>query len=79
MSAKIEDGHGLTLEINSILEQFQRAIKAFKLLCGNNDILNNVTPQVSWNPNKTFTHSFSNVSRLKNNSDKKSDPRLAWI
>ena len=43
---EIEGDHFLTLEIDSLLDQFQCAIKAIKLWCGDNGILNNVTPQV---------------------------------
>ena len=42
----IEGGSGLPLDINSPSEQLQLVTKAVKFLCVNNDILNNVTPQV---------------------------------
>ena len=45
-AADIEGVHGLPLESNSLLGKFQCVIKAFNFGCGNNDILNNVTPQV---------------------------------
>ena len=40
----IQGGHGPPLDSNSILEQLQRVIKAFKCWYGDNYILNNVTP-----------------------------------
>ena len=42
----IEGGRVLTLESNSLLEQLQHITKAVKLWCGDNDIINNFTPQV---------------------------------
>ena len=44
--AEIEGGRGLPLDINYLLDQFQPVINDVKLWCGDNDILNNVTPQV---------------------------------
>ena len=72
----IGGGHHLTLDINSILEQLQRVIKAVKFWCGDNEILNNATPQVfllncqacqrkgEWalKLNKKVVHRDSNVS-----------------
>ena len=46
VAAEIEGGHGLPLESNFILGQLQCVIKAVKLLCGDNDIINNATPQL---------------------------------
>ena len=43
-SVEIGGGHGLPLVSNSLLEQFQNVVKAFKFWCGDNDILNNSTP-----------------------------------
>ena len=43
---EIEGGRGLPLGSNYILEHLKRAIKAFKCLCGDNDIINKATPQV---------------------------------
>ena len=44
--AEIEGDHVLPLEINYILEQLQRIINYVKLWYADNDIINNVTPQV---------------------------------
>ena len=92
-STDIEGVHGIPLGINYILYQLQRDIKAFKLCCGDNYILDNVTPQVftpifkecqwkgewAWYQNKKVTHGVNNLSSLSNNSSKKSDPILAVI
>ena len=45
-SSEIEGGRGLPLDSNYKLGQFQHSIKSAKLLCGDNDILNNFTPQL---------------------------------
>ena len=45
-AADIEGFHGVPLGSNSILDQLQRDIKAVKFFCGDNYILDNVTPQV---------------------------------
>ena len=42
----IEGGNLLPLDINFTWEQFQPVIKSVKFWYYNNDILNNVTPQV---------------------------------
>ena len=43
---EIEGYHGLPLDSNSILELLQRVIKAVKFWCGDNDIIDNFTPQL---------------------------------
>ena len=45
-AADIEGVHGIPLGSTFILDQLQRDIKAFKLCCGDNYILDNVTPQL---------------------------------
>ena len=45
-AANIEGGHGLPLDHNYILDQLQLVIKAVKFWCGDNHIINNVTPQL---------------------------------
>ena len=45
-ATEIEGGHGLPLDSNSLLDQLQCVIKAVKCWCGDNEILNNATPQV---------------------------------
>ena len=44
--ACIEGVHGLRLDSKKILEKLQHVIKAVKFWCGNNYIINNVTPKV---------------------------------
>ena len=44
--AGIKGGHGIPLVSNSLLGKLKRVIKAVKFWCGDNYILNNVTPQV---------------------------------
>ena len=43
---EIEVVHGILLDSNYLLEQLQCVIKAVKLWCGDNNILNNDIPQV---------------------------------
>ena len=43
---EIEGVHGLPLDGNYLLGKLQHVIKAIKLWCGDNEILNSVTPQV---------------------------------
>ena len=45
-AADIEGVHGLILECNYLLVQLQYFIKSVKFCCGDNYILNNVTPQL---------------------------------
>ena len=45
-AADIEGGHGLTMDSNYLLELLQRVIKTVKCWHGDNDGLNNFTPQV---------------------------------
>ena len=45
-AADIEVDHGLHLDSNYLLEKMQRITKAFKGWCGDNHVINNVTPQV---------------------------------
>ena len=45
-AAEIEGGHGLPLDSNSILDQLKHLIKAVKWWCVDNEIINDVTPQV---------------------------------
>ena len=42
--SEIKGVHGLPLDINSILGQFKRVIKNVKCWCGDNDIIDNFTP-----------------------------------
>ena len=65
-AANIEVVHDPSLDSNYILDPLQRSINAVKLLCGDNEIINDVTLQVflpshqvcqwngewAWNPNK---------------------------
>ena len=44
--ADIEGGRGLTLYISYILGGLHHVIKAANFWCGDNDIINNVTPQL---------------------------------
>ena len=43
---EIERGYGLSLDSNSLLYQLEHVVKAIKFGCGDNEILNNITPKV---------------------------------
>ena len=54
VAADIEGAHVLTMDSNYLLYLLQRVIKAVNCWCGDNYILNNVTPQVFMPSRQSF-------------------------
>ena len=46
VASEIEDIRGIHLDINALSEQLQLILKSIKCRCGDNDIIENIIPQV---------------------------------